>query len=60
MIFQFLSEILNFGITFTADLKDDQIDYIDSNYEKLINKQKSTDNYIVILSGRLLSHQLKL
>lgn len=59
-IFRYLSRILDFGITFTVDMKNKLVSYIDSNYAKLINGQKSTSSYIFMLSSRLLSLQLKL
>lgn len=40
--------------------KDDLIGYIDSNYAEFIDSQKSISNYIFILFGRFLFHQLKL
>lgn len=55
-----MSKTLNVKITFTGNLKDDLIDYTDSNYIKLIADQKFISNYIFILSSKLFSYQSKL
>lgn len=62
-IFRYLFKTLDLVITFTANLKDDLVDYTDSNYTnyaELIDGRKSISGYIFMLSGGLLSHQLKL
>ncbi len=59
-IFRYLSRILDLGITFTADSEDELVGYTDSNYAGLIGGQKFTGSYILMLSGRPLSHQSKL
>ena len=59
-IFRYLSGTLDFGITFIVDSGNDLVGYIDSDYAGLIDGQKSTDGYIFMLSGGLLSHQSKL
>ncbi len=59
-IFRYLSGTLDLGIIFTADSEDELVGYTDSDYAGLIDSQKFTGSYILILSGGLLSNQLKL
>lgn len=59
-IFRYLSKTLDFGIIFTSNLEDDLVDYINFDYTRFIDDQKSTSSYIIILFNKLLSYQLKL
>lgn len=55
-IFRYLSKIFDFKITFTTNLRNNLVGYINFNYAKLINGQKFTSDYIFILFGRFLSY----
>lgn len=59
-IFRYLSKTFDLGITFNANPENNLVDYTDFDYTGLINGRKSTGGYIIILSGGLLSYQLKL
>lgn len=55
-----MSKIINLRIIFSANSEDNLVNYIDSNYIRLIDSQKSLSDYIFMLSGRLLSYKSKL
>lgn len=59
-IFRYLSGTLDLGITFTANLKDKLVGYINSNYAGLLDSKKSIDGEIFILSSGSLSYHSKL
>ena len=59
-IFRYLSGTLDLGIIFMANSNDKLIGYSDSDYAGFVDSQKSTGEYIFILSGGFLSHQSKL
>ncbi len=59
-IFRYLSKNFDLGITFTADSENELVGYTDSDYTRLIDGRKSIGSCIFMLSGGLLSHQLKL
>lgn len=51
---------LKLGINFIINSKNELVGYIDSDYTKLIDNQKSIAGYIFMISGRPLSYQSKL
>ncbi len=58
-IFRYLAETLELGINFKSNVTDELVRYIDSDWAWLKDGQRSTGGYAFLLSGGLLSHQLK-
>lgn len=55
-IFHSLSNNANLKITFKVNFTNKLIGYNDSDYINLVNSQKSTNKYKIILSSRVFSH----
>ena len=58
-IFQYLTRILDLGITFRSDTTDELVGYTDSDWAGLKDRRKSTSGYAFLLSRGLVSHQSK-